>query len=198
MSSFYFRLVPVLLTASCLTGCVEVTFPEPMPFNRKELDSFPKSWHGTWTSNEENVDNAGDDDILVIQADRVSGIDGGDNLLILGQDCVLKRLGRKRILSIPQNTGERHSVVSAERRGNTLVIRTFDAKANGAIEKWEELIGPDRMLKLYQKDNPDKKLREVHLNPKNTCQFRKLLKHGTTEIVTYTKVPKDGAEAASR
>ena len=32
------------------------------------------------------------------------------------------------------------------------------------------------MLKLYQKDNPDKKLREVQLNPKNTCQFRKLLR----------------------
>ena len=169
----------VLLIAFCLTSCVEVTFPEPMPVNRKELDSFPKSWQGTWTSNEKGTDDADDEDILVIQADRVSGLEGSEDVLILGQDCVLKRLGRKRILSIPQLSGDRHSVASAERRGNTIVIRTFDAKAEGAIEKWEELIGADRMLKLYQKDNPDKKLREVQLNPKNTCQFRKLLREGT-------------------
>ena len=61
----------VLLIAFCLTSCVEVTFPEPMPVNRKELDSFPKSWQGTWTSNE-GTDDADDEDILVIQADRVS------------------------------------------------------------------------------------------------------------------------------
>lgn len=192
------RLMAVLLIAFCLTSCVEVTFPEPMPVNRKELDSFPKSWQGTWTSNEKGTDDADDEDILVIQADRVSGLEGSDDVLILGQDCVLKRLGRKRILSIPQLSGDRHSVASAERHGNTIVIRTFDAKAEGAIEKWEELIGADRMLKLYQKDNPDKKLREVQLNPKNTCQFRKLLREGTSEAVTYTRMPEDQGAAPSR
>ena len=190
MSLPFSRLVPVFLVVSCLSGCVEVTFPEPMPVNRKELDSFPKSWQGTWTSNEEGADNADEEDIMVIQADRVMGLDGGDEL-ILGRDCVLKRLGRKRILSIPQDSGDRHSIVSAERHGNTLVIRAFDAKAEGAIQLWEELIGADRMLKLYQKDNPKKKLREVQLNPKNTCHFRKLLKDGATDLVTYTKVPEE-------
>ena len=55
------------------TGCVQVTFPEPMPANRRELDAFPKAWRGTWTSHVNGVEYAGDDEIMVILEDRIKG-----------------------------------------------------------------------------------------------------------------------------
>ena len=103
------RLMAVLLIAFCLTSCVEVTFPEPMPVNRKELDSFPKSWQGTWTSNEKGTDDADDEDILVIQADRVSGLEGSEDVLTevayLQKIIECGRLARVKAKSINDKLG---------------------------------------------------------------------------------------------
>ena len=107
---------------------------------------------------------------------------------MLGQDAVLKRLGRKRILSFPQKDSDRYTLVVAQRRGDVLEVRAFDPKEDGAIETWEATIGADRMLQIHRKDDPEKRLKEVQLNPKNTRQFRALLREGTTELVTYTRV----------
>lgn len=169
------------------TGCVDVTFPEPMPENRRELDHFPASWEGTWTSHVQGIDAAGEDEILIVERDRIRGL-GNDDEIILGQDAVLKRLGRKRILSFPQKESDRYSLVVAQRRGDALEVRAFDPKQDGAIEMWEATIGADRMLQVHRKDDPEKRLKEVQLNPKNTRQFRALLREGTSELVTYTRV----------
>tara|TARA_X000000950_G_scaffold284623_1_gene388183 strand:+ start:1599 stop:2162 length:564 start_codon:yes stop_codon:yes gene_type:complete len=170
-----------------LTGCVDVTFPEPMPENRRELDHFPASWEGTWTSHVQGIDAAGEDEILIVKRDRIRGL-GDDEEVVLGQDAVLKRLGRKRILSFPQKDSDRYSVVVAQRRGDMLEVRAFDPEQDDAIENWESTIGADRMLQIHRKDDPEKRLKEVQLNPKNTRQFRALLREGTTELVTYARV----------
>ena len=183
------RFAPLLVAAAlvALTGCVDVTFSEPMPDNRRELDHFPASWEGTWTSHVQGIDAAGEDEILIVERDRIRGL-GDDEELVLGQDVVLKRLGRKRILSFPQKDSDRYSLVVAQRRGDVLEVRAFDPKEDGAIETWEATIGTDRMLQIHRKDDPEKRLKEVQLNPKNTRQFRALLREGTTELVTYTRV----------
>ena len=69
-----------------------------------------------------------------------------------------------------------------------LEVRAFDPEQDDAIESWEATIGADRMLQIHRKDDPEKRLKEVQLNPKNTRQFRALLREGTTELVTYTRV----------
>ena len=183
------RFAPLLVATAIavLTGCVDVTFPEPMPENRRELDHFPASWEGTWTSHVQGIDAAGEDEILIVKRDRIRGM-GDDEEVVLGQDAVLKRLGRKRILSFPQKDSDRHSVVVAQRRGDVLEVRAFDPEQDDAIESWEATIGADRMLQIHRKDDPEKRLKEVQLNPKNTRQFRALLREGTTELVTYTRV----------
>lgn len=183
------RFASLLFTAALVatTGCVDVTFPEPMPENRRELDHFPASWEGTWTSHVQGIEAAGEDEILVVQRDRIRGL-GNDDEIILGQDAVLKRLGRKRILSFPQKDSDRYSLVVAQRRGDALEVRAFDPKQHGAIETWEATIGADRMLQVHRKDDPEKRLKEVQLNPKNTRQFRALLREGTSELVTYARV----------
>ena len=172
------------------TGCVQVTFPEPMPANRRELDAFPKAWRGTWTSHVNGVEYAGDDEIMVILEDRIKGDTKGEDL-ILGENCALKRMGRRLVLSMPQEEGGRHSVLVAQRHGTSLTIRSFDPKEDGAIDGWEAELGHDRVVKIHKKDDPTNKLKEVQLNPKNTCQFKKLVKQGTSELVTYTKVDED-------
>jgi len=183
------RFAPLLVAAAlvALTGCVDVTFPEPMPENRRELNHFPSSWEGTWTYHVQGAEAAGDDEMLVIERDRIRGLGDGDEFVV-GKDMVLKRLGRKRILSFPQEDSDRYSVVVAQRRGDQLEVRAFDPKQDGALESWETAIGADRMLKVYRKDDPEKRLKEVQLNPKNTRQFRALLREGSTELVTYTRV----------
>ena len=183
------RSTPLLVVTAIvvLTGCVDVTFPEPMPENRRELDHFPASWEGTWTSHVQGIGAAGEDEILIVKRDRIRGL-GDDEEVVLGQDAVLKRLGRKRILSFPQKDSDRHSVVVAQRRGDMLEVRAFDPEQDDAIESWESTIGADRMLQIHRKDDPEKRLKEVQLNPKNTRQFRALLREGTTELVTYARV----------
>ena len=183
------RSTPLLVVTAIvvLTGCVDVTFPEPMPENRRELDHFPASWEGTWTSHVQGIDAAGEDEILIVKRDRIRGL-GDDEEVVLGQDAVLKRLGRKRILSFPQKDSDRYSVVVAQRRGDMLEVRAFDPEQDDAIENWESTIGADRMLQIQRKDDPEKRLKEVQLNPKNTRQFRALLREGTTELVTYARV----------
>ena len=183
------RSTPLLVVTAIvvLTGCVDVTFPEPMPENRRELDHFPASWEGTWTSHVQGIDAAGEDEILIVKRDRIRGL-GDDEEVVLGQDAVLKRLGRKRILSFPQKDSDRYSVVVAQRRGDVLEVRAFDPEQDDAIENWESTIGADRMLQIHRKDDPEKRLKEVQLNPKNTRQFRALLREGTTELVTYARV----------
>ena len=183
------RFAPLLVATAlvALTGCVDVTFPEPMPENRRELDHFPASWEGTWTSRVQGIDAPGEDEILIVNRDRIRGL-GDDEELVLGRDAVLKRLGRKRILSFPQKDSDRYSVVVAQRRGDVLEVRAFDPKEDGAIETWEATIGADRILQIHRKDDSERRLKEVQLNPNNTQQFRALLREGTNELVTYTRV----------
>ena len=68
------------------------------------------------------------------------------------------------------------------------IFEAHRPKQDGAIETWEAAIGADRMLQIHRKDDPEKRLKEVQLNPQNTRQFRALLREGTTELVTYTRV----------
>ena len=181
--------VSVLLAT---TGCVEVTFPEPMPAGKKDLTEFPSAWQGTWTSHVNGAEAAEEDEIMVILVDRIKGDPRSDDL-VLGQNCTLRKLGRRLVLSLPQDEGDRYTTLVAERHGECLTVKKFDPEEQGAVDGWEELLGHDRVVKIHKKDNPTKKLKEVQLNPKNRCQFRQLVKRGTTELVTYTKVPEGTA-----
>jgi hypothetical protein len=187
-----FLTVAAVALLLATTGCVEVTFPEPMPAGKKDLTEFPKAWQGTWTSHANGAEAAGEDEIMVILVDRIKG-DPKSEDLVLGQNCTLRKLGRRLVLSLPQDEGDRYTTLVAERHGECLTVKKFDPEEQGAVDGWEELLGHDRVVKIHKKDNPTKKLKEVQLNPKNRCQFRQLVKRGTTELVTYTKVPEGTA-----
>ena len=168
------------------TGCISVTFPGPMPYNRKDLTSFPNAWHGIWSSHATGTDDTGEDKALVIFPDRLQGHEGDD--LILGKNCVLRKWGRRHVLSIDLDDSNRKMIMVAQRRGNHLDVLSFDASQEGALTSWEDVLGSKRVTTLHKNDDPTDKVREVQLNPRSNCQFRKLVKHGSSDLVTYTRV----------
>ena len=155
----------VMLICLSLTSCVEVTFPEPMPAKKKELTQFPDAWQGTWVSQEPAEDT--EDEQLVVQHDRILGNPGSDDL-VLGKNCVLKKLGRRLILNIPQEKGGRWTSLIGARRGDVLEIQTLDPKEQGALDSWEEALGHENVLKLHKNNDPTDKLKEVQFEPKKT------------------------------
>ena len=184
----FLKSTSLVLGALCIlaTGCISVTFPEPMPYNRKDLTSFPNAWHGIWSSHATGTDDTGEDELLVIFPDRLQGHEGDD--LILGKNCVLRKWGRRHVLSIDLDDSNRKMIMVAQRRGNHLDVLSFDASQEGALTSWEDVLGSKRVTTLHKNDDPTDKVREVQLNPRSNCQFRKLVKHGSTDLVTYTRV----------
>ena len=79
---------------------------------------------------------------------------------------MLKKLGRRLVLNIPQEKGGRYTLLVAERHGDALNIQTLDPKEQGALDSWEEVLGHENVVKLHKNDDPTDKLREVQLNPK--------------------------------
>jgi hypothetical protein len=183
----YFSCIVAFMVVS--TGCVNVTFPEPMPANKKELERFPESWRGTWKSNGDEFEEQ-DEEVLVIMEKRIRGNAGSDDL-VLGENCVLKKMGRRLVLSLPQTQSPRYTVLVASRSGNELEIQSFEPKKVGALDSWEAILGHDQVVKIHKNNDPTDKLKEVQLNPKSTFQFKKLLRRGGSDRVVYTKVSSD-------
>ena len=84
----------IFLSALLLfTGCVEVTFPEPMPMNRRSLTCFPTGWLGVWDDGTE--ENAAESITIGISQINL----GGDNI-ILGEEAVVRRFAGYLVLSV--------------------------------------------------------------------------------------------------
>jgi hypothetical protein len=168
-----------------ITGCIEVTFPEPMPQHRRDLSQFPKSWRGTWTSQVKGEGDAGEDEIMVILDQSI--VSNGDTLT-LGNEVVLHRMGCRLVLNLAEEKGTRWTVMVAERSGDQLNVRSFDAAQTGAIARWESIIGSDHVVKIHRDDDPNEKLKEIQLNPKSNRQFKKLVEGGASELVMYQRL----------
>lgn len=166
----------------CTMGCVDVTFSEPMPMHRRDLKRFPKSWQGTWSTSGK-VDSP--DETMVLTATEM--ISANDTMR-LGDNAVLQRMGRHLVLNLRDDEGSRWTVSVARRQGNLMTVRCFDASETGAIARWETLLGPEQVTKLHRDNDPQGKLKEVQLNPRNNRQFKALVSVGATELVRYQRV----------
>lgn len=175
-------LLALMLT---VTGCIEVTFPEPMPQHRRELSKFPKSWRGTWTTDVNGEEGAGEDEIMVILDQSIVS---NDDTITLGNEVVLHRMGCRLVLNLAEEEGARWTVMVAERNKDQLNVRSFDAAQTGSIARWEAIIGSDNVVKIHRDDDPNEKLKEIQLNPKSNRQFKKLVDGGASELVMYQRV----------
>jgi len=164
------------------TGCVQVTFLSPMPPNKPNLNSFPEKWQGEWMATEEE-----DEAQMSVYPSHIF-FDDGLNELIVGSSCFVRKMGRKLVISLPQEEGERYSVYIAQIRSETLTLQSFDPDDENAKELWEDLLGDERVVLKHEEENDRARLVEIQLNPKSRWQFRRLVKHGATELTTFVKI----------
>lgn len=126
------RQIPFLLLMLALftwTGCVDVTFQEPMPQNRRNLNQFPRSWQGTWSN--------GDDLNIKIEADRFIDLDSEESFP-LGEKIILRRFNGYLVLSkLTEDLGS-WEVTLGKRTFDQIEIWSFDAEK---IEDWQAIEG---------------------------------------------------------
>ena len=91
------------------TGCVEVTFPEPMPMNRKDKTHFPKSWLGDWTFAKQSDEL---EENLTIHSQYITF---GDETMVLGTENILRKFAGYYILSTKGEDSDRWTLLLAKR-----------------------------------------------------------------------------------
>jgi len=166
------HLTTFILGLSLLfTGCVEVTFPEPMPLNRRDKAFFPKNLHGVWyyVGDENDLE-----DSLTIYSEF---IDFGEKPLILNEKNKLRKFNGYFILSTSEDREERWVIYLAKYSDNVLSIYDFDGEDEEKIAIWEEVLLGDAVEKI-QKEGGSSNLKEIRLNPSNNYEFRQLINRG--------------------
>ena len=157
------------------TGCVEVTFPEPMPMNRKDKTHFPKSWLGEWTFVEQSDEL---EEHLTVHAQYISF---GDETVVLGSENVLRKFAGYYILSSKGENSDRWSILLAKRSKDVLHIYQFDGTDDEKVAIWKDVLDDDDgngFEAIKKKDGANEKVREYKLNPEKNRTFRVLLKEG--------------------
>jgi hypothetical protein len=167
------------------TGCVEVTFTEPMPLNRRDKTHFPNSWLGEWTFTEQSDEL---EERLTIHSQYVTF---GTDALVLGTENVLRKFAGYHILSTKSENSERWNLLLAKRSKDVLHVYKFDGTDKEKATIWEEILTTNEGLgfeAVKKKEGDLEKVREYKLNPENNRMFRKLIKEdGLTHIGDYVR-----------
>ena len=170
----------VLLSILC-SGCVEATFPEPMPYNRTNKTFFPSSMQGDWTYKGDSKEL---EENITINAQYV---EMGDENIVLSDRTVLRKFNGFYILSTYLDKAERYSVLIAKLNGNVLSVYKFDCEDEEKVENWKTILG-EESVEVITKENKGIDIEEIRLNPANNSTFRQLLtKGGLTHIGDYVR-----------
>ena len=101
-------------------------------------------------------------------------------------------MGRRLVLNFEEKGEEvRWTLVVAKKSGDQITIRQLDPKLPGALRRWENVVGEDRIKLVYDEDDPNDKLREVQLDPLGNGAFRRLVRFDASETLTYQRVQKE-------
>ena len=167
------------------SGCVEVTFPEPMPLNRRDKTHFPNSWLGDWTFTEQSDEL---EENLTISSQYLTF---GDETIVLGAESVLKKFAGYLILSTRSETSGRWGLLFAKRSKDVLHIYKFDGSDKEKARLWEEVLSGGEGLgfeAVMKMEGNLEKVREYKLNPENNRVFRTLINEGgLTHIGDYIR-----------
>ena len=103
-------------------------------------------------------------------------------------------MGRRLVLNI-EGEGEspRWTLAVAQKSGDQIVVRQLDPKLPGALRRWENVVGEGRIKEVYDDNDTKDKLREVQLDPRGNGAFRRLVRFGASETMTYQRVRKEPA-----
>lgn len=164
-----------------LVGCVQVTFTEPMPFNRPNKTTFPKSLQGEWFYKGDNDELA---EKITISSQFVDM--GDENIVINDQNLLRKFNGFYVLNSLVEDKG-RYSLTLAKKNGAVLGVYKFDGSDEAKIKIWEEILGTDS-VDVINKGGGSLETEEIILKPENNSTFRKLLNEGgVTHLGDYVR-----------
>jgi hypothetical protein len=175
------KLTLFLSALILFTGCVEVTFPEPMPMNRRSLTSFPTAWQGVWTA----VVTESETETITISANH---IDIGGDLVLLGEKAVVRRFAGYLVMSIHFEESEgRWQIYLAKKTQGMLHVYAFDGGDEEKIAIWELVLGGESVKKVAE-NLIESEVKEYQLNPENNFAFRELItKGGLSSMGKYVK-----------
>ena len=170
-----------VLLSILFSGCVEATFPEPMPYNRTNKTFFPSNMQGDWTYKGDSKEL---EENITINAQYVNM---GDENIVLSDRTVLRKFNGFYILSTYLDKAERYSVLIAKLNGNVLSVYKFDCEDEEKVENWKTILG-EESVEVITKENKGIDIEEIRLNPANNSTFRQLLtKGGLTHIGDYVR-----------
>ena len=171
----------VLALSLLLVGCVQVTFPEPMPFSRPNKSTFPKSLQGEWFNKGESDDLA---EKITISAQYV---DMGDESIVINEKNLLRKFNGYYVLNSLVEDKGRYSLTLARKNGSVLGIYKFDASDEAKIAIWKEVMGEDS-VEAINKGGGSLEIEEIILKPANNSTFRKLINDGgITHLGDYVR-----------
>ena len=172
---------PLVISAiMLLTGCVQVTFPEPMPLNRKDKLNFPTKFHGDWSYKGEN--SAWRKHYYLFKVYRFRG----------RTNCLKRRKHSKKfngylILNIKTDHNDRFSVYLAKTKNGVLSLYNFDGEDEEKVAIWKEVLGDDGVEEVKSNDGGIE-VEEIKLAVENNTTFRLLInKGGITHMGDYVK-----------
>ena len=103
-------------------------------------------------------------------------------------------MGRRLVLNFKEEGEEvRWALAVAEKTGDEITIRHLDPKLPGALRRWEDVVGEGRIKLVYEEEDTNEELIEVQLNPRGNGAFRRLVRFGASETMTYQRVRKEPA-----
>lgn len=162
-----FQLLPLILLGAILwSGCSNVTFTDPLPLNRRDLDHFPKKWQGTWSDGE---------DLTITIAPSYFVDSDSEEKVTLGEQALLRRFHGYLVLNQMGDDGAHWSVLLGRRWKDEIKIWNFDEENAEAVAVWRQVLADANAFEEASKLSG--KTTYV-LSPENNAAFRKLITQG--------------------
>ena len=180
-----FLLIFLAFASIVTTGCVPVTFDEPMPMNRRNLDHFPSALQGSWASEDDDV-------MLHIFRDHFSL----QETIFLSDSVILRKYKKKFVVSVQleENKGF-WEVFQASLAGDSLTLLTLSWKDEEKKQKMQSILG-DRLEIFFDGDILDStsfldrkdSVSQVYASLQSNPQFKELMECCADTIGTYLRI----------
>ena len=183
MSRFF--VVFVAFVSIVTTGCIPVTFDEPMPKNRRNLHHFPCALQGSWASEDDDV-------MLLIFRDHIFL----EEPLFLSDSVILRKYKKKFVVSVQREENKGFwEVYQASLAGDSLTLLTLSWKVEDRKQKMQSILG-DRLEIFFDGEILDStsffgkkdSVSQVQASVESNSQFKELMEHCADTIGTYLRV----------
>ena len=150
-------------------GCTTVSFNQPQPPKRGNINTFPKSWQGTWVQ-----ENSTTDTVHVNEQSIDLKWNDEPQHWTLGEHFVLRSIAGHLVMSLIFDDENGYMVFLAKRTGNVIETFQLDVKDEAKVAIWEDALGAS----FSSTTNAEGEINSYRLAPENNAAFRNLIRQG--------------------